>query len=510
MTRTDGPKHSLRDLLALAGPSPTEAAPKTYEDIEQAANQLNSKRLLKRYIRLLPSKVRSLLRRKKIRTHNTRLIFRGTTLGIIPKDDCSERCFEIAYGLRLAGATPPEALAITMDTIFWKDRVQRCKEEDPARFIAKVFDRAWGDIQFASKELVSVSPTGWADQPVPVHDWLVRELVPMKKVTLLYGDGGTGKTLLAMQLAVCVACDRHFLGQPTKKGGVYALLAEDDEDDARITLDAVCHHYDVNLRDLEALRIALRASFDNIVVHFQQDKPETTVLFKQLLADIKLHKPILVILDTAADLFGGNENNRSQVRFFISNCCQRIALETGAAVLLCAHPSAEGLRSGRGTGGSTAWSNSARARLYLYRDLDDKTADETEPDFRWLEVKKSNLGPTGQRIGLRWQLGAFRVDVQQENTSIERSRREERLIEEVETAFENDRPWSAHPQARGRWLGTWLHKKERMNRSPAQKLIDELVSRGLIVEVEYDSHRHRSGLCTPQQKEDFLRAKQAR
>jgi hypothetical protein len=49
-----------------------------------------------------------------------------------------------------------------------------------------------------------------------------------------------------------------------------------------------------------------------------------------------------------------------------------------------------------------------------------------------------------------------------------------------------------------------------MNHRPAQKLIDDLLSRGAIVDVEYDSHRHRSGLCTPQQKEDFLRAKRAR
>jgi hypothetical protein len=40
---------------------------------------------------------------------------------------------------------------------------------------------------------------------VPDREWLVPDLIPTRTVTLLYGDGGTGKSLLALQLAVAVA-----------------------------------------------------------------------------------------------------------------------------------------------------------------------------------------------------------------------------------------------------------------------------------------------------------------
>ena len=40
---------------------------------------------------------------------------------------------------------------------------------------------------------------------MPPREWLVDALVPMKTVTLFSGDGGTGKSLLALQLAVAVA-----------------------------------------------------------------------------------------------------------------------------------------------------------------------------------------------------------------------------------------------------------------------------------------------------------------
>ncbi|MCA3487246.1 MAG: AAA family ATPase, partial [Rhodobacter sp.] len=40
-----------------------------------------------------------------------------------------------------------------------------------------------------------------ADKPIPPRHWHVDDLVPGGTVTLLSGDGGTGKSLLAMQLA---------------------------------------------------------------------------------------------------------------------------------------------------------------------------------------------------------------------------------------------------------------------------------------------------------------------
>ncbi|HEY9147871.1 MAG TPA: AAA family ATPase, partial [Gammaproteobacteria bacterium] len=48
--------------------------------------------------------------------------------------------------------------------------------------------------------------------PIPEREWLVQDLIPARNVTLLYGDGGTGKSLLALQLAVAVALGRPWLG----------------------------------------------------------------------------------------------------------------------------------------------------------------------------------------------------------------------------------------------------------------------------------------------------------
>jgi AAA domain len=48
-------------------------------------------------------------------------------------------------------------------------------------------------------------------KPVPEREWLVRDLIPAKNVTLLYGDGGTGKSLLALQLGAAVVCTENLV-----------------------------------------------------------------------------------------------------------------------------------------------------------------------------------------------------------------------------------------------------------------------------------------------------------
>ena len=54
-----------------------------------------------------------------------------------------------------------------------------------------------------------LDPIVWQDQPVPERRWLVPDLIPMQNVTMLSGDGGVGKSIVALQLMVACA-----LGKP--------------------------------------------------------------------------------------------------------------------------------------------------------------------------------------------------------------------------------------------------------------------------------------------------------
>jgi RecA-family ATPase len=123
---------------------------------------------------------------------------------------------------------------------------------------------------------------------------------------------------------------------------------------------------------------------------------------KEAACDIR---PKIIVLDNSADIFGGNENDRAQVRQFIGHL-RGLAIASGAGVLLTSHPSLTGITSGTGLSGSTAWNASVRSRLYFKRATTEK-GDEPDPDLRVLEVMKSNYGPVGERISLRWKDGLF-------------------------------------------------------------------------------------------------------
>ncbi len=111
------------------------------------------------------------------------------------------------------------------------------------------------------------------------------------------------------------------------------------------------------------------------------------------------------MIDTAADTFGGNENVRTEVRQFVADCLSRLARELNCAVLMCAHPSRNGMITDSGDGGSTAWSNTVRSRVYLKRK---STKKQEQADLRTLSRRKANYAPsTRDEMELEWQDGVF-------------------------------------------------------------------------------------------------------
>jgi predicted ATP-dependent serine protease len=66
------------------------------------------------------------------------------------------------------------------------------------------------------------------DKPVKQREWLVHGLIPQKTVTLLGGDGGTGKSLLTLQLAVAVAIGGGWIGKGVSGGPVSQSAVRSD------------------------------------------------------------------------------------------------------------------------------------------------------------------------------------------------------------------------------------------------------------------------------------------
>lgn len=264
--------------------------------------------------------------------------------------------------------------------------------------------------------LPTISASNFSGQPVPereFHD--ERGFIPRQGVTLLYGDGGTGKSLIGLQLAVATVTGRPWLGQNVSRGGVFYFNAEDPVEEVHIRLDAINRHLGVVFADLDSLLIASMAG-QNCVMGAPDRRGiiGRTEVFNALLSATLAAQPTLIVIDNAIDVFGGDQNNAAHVKQFMQ-LLTSVSIRVGCPVVLLAHPSRSGIASGTGDAGSVHWSNSARSRLYLTRVVaDDGFGGKTEddPNARSLVRKKANYAPTGEEVTLRWESGVFKTSGQ--------------------------------------------------------------------------------------------------
>lgn len=253
-----------------------------------------------------------------------------------------------------------------------------------------------------------ISPADYFGQTIPPRRWIVQDWIPYGVVTGLYGDGGLGKSLLAQQLQSACACGGEWIGQVAERVKSIGFYCEDDADELLRRQDSINAAFNLKSADLANIQFVSRVHQDNILMTFGKNgKGELTPLHKQILEQAKDFGARLAILDTAADFFAGNENDRGQVRQFIAVGLGSIAEAIDGAVLLCAHPSRAGISSGTGDGGSTGWSNSFRSRLYLSMPEGDGVPSDDE---RVLARKKANYAARNDQVPLIWSKGIFRVN----------------------------------------------------------------------------------------------------
>jgi RecA-family ATPase len=255
-----------------------------------------------------------------------------------------------------------------------------------------------------------VCPTKFQGMDPPPRSWIVPEWIPFGVVTGLYGDGGVGKSLIAQQLQTATALGSAWLGLPVMRAASLGVYCEDDDDELWRRQCAINADYGIDHEELNAMRWVSRLGEDNLLMTFTRNGVgELTKFHKQVLEtaiDLRIR---LVIIDTVADTFGGNENDRSQVRQFVQRALGQIALKIDGSLICCAHPSRTGLSTGSGDSGSTGWNNAFRSRIYL-RNPEPNPNEPPDPMARIIERKKANYASRNDEIKLHWQNGVIVPD----------------------------------------------------------------------------------------------------
>ena len=331
------------------------------------------------------------------------------------------------------------------------------------------------------------SPTVWTGKAAPDRDWLVPGLIPMRQVTMLSGDGGLGKSLLAMQLMTCAATGKTWLGHEVRRCKALGLFCEDGRDELHRRQQDVNSAYGIDHADLDDLYYVDAAERDDVsFATFDRytNEMEITQYFTSLMNLCIDFGAQCIVLDSLHNFFTGNENFRPQVWSFV-RLLRTLAIETNGAVILLAHPSVSGMTSGSGSSGSTAWNNGVRSRLYL-TTAPQYEGEDPDLDARVLSTKKSNYSRSGDTINLRWRNGAFvrEYDAYDSVEGIERRSVEKAFLEALQAALDAGMEPSHAVQARGNYAPKLLAKRPEVKGYKQRDLIramDNLVGRGEIV-----------------------------
>jgi len=192
-------------------------------------------------------------------------------------------------------------------------------------------------------------------EALPDPQWLIDGVLPDKSFAILFGEPGCGKSFLALDWALSVAHARPWLSRSVGDGDVVYIAAEDASDLKYRRRAWVLTHLRPKERDPDGPdeRIAFMPEAWDIVAGYPT-----------LVRDIHTlgWKPRLVIVDTLARCFGGDENSAQEVGQFIRGC-DVIRRAFPRTALLAVHHTGKDVE--RGARGSSALKGAADVEMLL-------------------------------------------------------------------------------------------------------------------------------------------------
>ena len=251
--------------------------------------------------------------------------------------------------------------------------------------------------------------SNWDREPVPERKWAIRDRVPLNQVGLFSGEGGAGKSIIELTKNVAHVAGKDWFGSMPEQGPAFYLGTEDDVDELHIRLSNIADHYGVRFDELIAggLHVRCLHGQDAILCAAtgKSGKVEVTDLYRQLYEAAGDIKPKNISIDCLTRVFAGNEIDRVQVYAFAMHM-QALAMVSSGSVTVLSHPSLQGIASGSGISGSTAWHGAFRFRQYLTSVKPD-SGEQPDDDLRELQFKKNQYGPKAETVVVRYQRGLF-------------------------------------------------------------------------------------------------------
>ncbi len=230
---------------------------------------------------------------------------------------------------------------------------------------------------------------GVIDLPYRDH-FILEPYIPYEAIILFDGLGELGKSLLAMQLTLCLAAGKPFLSFKTKEPQkpVLYLTAEEDEYAFNDRLKKLMKGLNITNTDLAGNFRWLSIYSEDFqcptyrLLRTAKGEVIKTEFYNYLINIIARFNPKLVILDSLVNWYGLNENDGEQASIFMETL-KMVSKEYNCSFLLLHHQTKEAMRvdGEKLFRGSMVFREQSRARITLQR---------VNNDVKKLELEKLN------------------------------------------------------------------------------------------------------------------------
>lgn len=236
----------------------------------------------------------------------------------------------------------------------WRDYLQRIREQAERGEILT-------DEQYSQRKTtlpMSIGSEGYDTQ----LDYVVKGVIPANSLCSTYGASGSYKSFLACSWACHVATGRHWGGRRVAHGSVMYVVGE-----GGIGVPRRIKAWEiVNDERVKNLYLVNRPIFPAVPL----DVDEMVIASRQV--ERETGKPVrMIILDTLARCFGGNDENDARDMGAFIRGCDELKRRIGATVLVVHH---SGKDETKGARGSSAFRASLDAEYRIRREGADSEA----------------------------------------------------------------------------------------------------------------------------------------
>lgn len=215
--------------------------------------------------------------------------------------------------------------------------------------------------------------------------WIIKDVLPKAELVVLFGESGSGKSFLALDLVGAIARGESWRGHRTKQGRVLYIAAEGGGG-FRKRLSAYAMHHTVDLDDVP---ISILHAAPNLL-----DKTDPVELCRAIVAEGGFE---VVVVDTFAQVTPGANENAAEDMGKALKHCREIHRITGAVVVLVHHAGKDPTKGARGWSGLRA---AADAEIEVVRT----------PQGRMARISKQKDGEDGLEWGFDLQTVPVGVD----------------------------------------------------------------------------------------------------